>query len=105
MGPARVAPARPRWRRPKLPPRQLNLWLSLDPTGGLQPRRTLPHAPSDGKAWLEATDPADQLLYGGKWSPVSIRVAITKLEQERDAARDEAAALRRQLATAKSARL
>ena len=70
-----------------------NRWLSV------------PHAPSDGKAWLEATDPADQLLYGGKWSPVSIRVAITKLEQERDAARDEAAALRRQLATAKSARL
>ena len=60
--------------------------------------------PAMARAWLEATDPADQLLYGGKWSPVSIRVAITKLEQERDAARDEVAALR-QLATAKSARL
>ena len=43
-----------------------------------------PMHPALAQAWLEATDPADQLWFGGKWSPQSIAEQMRRLREERD---------------------
>ena len=60
-----------------------------------------PMHPAMARAWLEASDPADQLLYGGKWSPSSIAVEMQKLRRELGDAKEEAARLQVEAGAAK----
>jgi len=53
--------------------------------------------PALARAWLETEDPAEQLWFGGKWSPQSIAAEMGKLREERDEVRRQLEELRGRL--------